>query len=329
MLAGCGGQSRLWTASLPAGVELAGFVDVDREAAARRAEGFDGAVVDTDLRAVLRRVRPHVVLDCTPPEAHLGVTLMALGAGCHVLGEKPMADSLEHARLMIGAARSAGRVYAVSQNFRFRASVRRLRRLLEALGPLTSVHADLFVGPHFGGFRDRMAHPLLLDMAIHHFDVARSLTGADPVAVWCREWNPPGSWYDGDAAAVCVFELTDGLVFSYRGSWCAEGRFTGWNGEWRLLGTRGTATWLGEQHEPRAEVVAGAGGFFSEHEAVPLPPLEGDDEEGVATALAHFFDCLASGEAPETACEDNVKSLAMVFAAIDSARTGARVPVRW
>lgn len=55
---------------------------------------------------------------------------------------------------------------------------------------------------HFGGFRDKMPSPLILDMAIHHFDLARYMSGADPVAVYAKEFNPAGSWYKGDVSAT-------------------------------------------------------------------------------------------------------------------------------
>ena len=42
-------------------------------------------------------------------------------------------------------------------------------------------------------------------MAIHLFDAARALTGADPVSVYCDSYNPPWSWYEGPAAAAAVF----------------------------------------------------------------------------------------------------------------------------
>ena len=61
--------------------------------------------------------------------------------------------------------------------------------------------ADFFIGAHFGGFRDEMAHVLLLDMAIHTFDQARKILGADPVSVYCHEFNPAGSWYAGASSA--------------------------------------------------------------------------------------------------------------------------------
>lgn len=229
VLVGCGGISGAWLKALgeiPA-VELVGLVDLDEGAARRRAAEFGLGAVATgaDLAAMLDRTAPDLVFDCAVPGAHVAVTLAALERGCHVLGEKPLADTMDGARRLVAAARSAGKLFAVIQNRRYNANIRRLRRFLDsgAIGPLTTVTSDFFIGAHFGGFRDRMVHVLLLDMAIHTFDAARFLTGADPAAVYCKEWNPAGSWYERDAAAVAIFELTGGLVYTYRGSWCAEG----------------------------------------------------------------------------------------------------------
>jgi predicted dehydrogenase len=76
------------------------------------------------------------------------------------------------------------------------------------------VNADFYIGAHFGGFRDQMQHVLLLDMAIHSFDQARMVMQADPVSVYCREWNPKGSWYQHGASVVAVFEMTGGIVYT-------------------------------------------------------------------------------------------------------------------
>ena len=179
VLAGCGGISRAWldaVRDIP-DLRMAGFVDIREEAARARAEeyGWHGAIVGRELTTVLAATRPGVVFDCTVPEAHLGVTLEALRHGCHVLGEKPLADSMTHARQAVEAAQAAGKIYAVMQNRRFDANIRRLCRFLAsgAIGPVTTVNCDFYIGAHFGGFRDHMAHVLLLDMAIHTFDAAR------------------------------------------------------------------------------------------------------------------------------------------------------------
>jgi predicted dehydrogenase len=312
---------------------IVGLVDLRVEAARRRAEQFalHDALVGDDLAATLRQARADVVFDCTVPEAHLPTTLTALAHGCHVLGEKPMADSLEHARQMVAAAQDAGKLYAVIQNRRYDAQARRVRRLVAsgALGPITTINSDFFLAPHFGGFREQMRHVLLLDMAIHTFDMARLLSGADPVSVYCKEWNPSGSWYAHGASAVAIFELSDGTLYTYRGSWCAEGLPTSWESDWRLVGTRGSARWDGGAGFA-AEVVAGNGGFTSTLAPVELPPLAPEDGvDGHAGLIAEFVRCVRAGSRPETVCTDNIKSLAMVFGAIRSAEEGRQVAISW
>ena len=334
LLVGCGGISRAWLKGIAGmeAVQVVGLVDIVEQAAQERAAEFslDGALIETDLQAALQDAQPDVVFNCTIPEAHVDVTLAALQHGCHVLSEKPLADSMDNARRMVAAAEQAQRLFAVIQNRRYDPNIRRLRRLLAAgtIGQITAVNSDFYIGAHFGGFRDRMEHVLLLDMAIHSFDAARLISGADPVSVYCKEWNPAGSWYDHDASAIAVYEMSDGIVYAYRGSWCSEGLNTTWECDWRIVGDKGSVTWDGAERF-RAETVAGTGGFRSEMSSVEMPPQDPADRVGGhAGQIADFLDCVQSGRVPETAGADNIKSLAMVFGAIESAAQGKEIAVR-
>jgi predicted dehydrogenase len=331
VLAGCGSISRSWLTAIREmpDVKLVGFVDLFPQTAGERAAefGWTQAAIGSDLPAMLAETRPDCVFDCTIPEAHTNVTLTALQHGCHVLGEKPLADSLANARQSVAAAEAAGKTYAVIQNRRYDPNLRRLCDFLAAgaIGPVTTVNADFYIGAHFGGFRDRMRHVLLLDMAIHTFDAARKISGADPLAVYCHEWNPTGSWYDHDASAIVLFELSGGLVFSYRGSWCSEGLNTTWESEWRIVGTQGSVRWNGADVF-QAQAVAATGGFFSQWEDLTLPPAA-DMLTGHAGVIREFVDSIRSGSTPETVASDNIKSLAMVFGAIASAERRQRVEI--
>jgi predicted dehydrogenase len=335
VLAGCGGISGAWLKAFPGipGLEIAGLVDIREEAAQKRRNefGLADSRVGTDLNAMLEATRPEVVFDCTIPEAHYAVVRSSLAHGCHVLGEKPLADTLAKALEMVEAAKRSGKTYAVIQNRRYDARIRRLRSFLRSgsIGRLTTLNSDFYLGAHFGGFRDHMEHVLILDMAIHTFDAARFISGADPVRVYCKEWNPAGSWYDHAASALCIFEMTDGVVYCYRGSWCAEGMNTTWECDWRAIGDRGSVLWDGAEGF-RAQSVVSTGGFVSELRAVEVPPnSEPDKEGGHAGQIADFLRCIRSGEMPETVCTDNIKSIAMVFAAIESASSGLPVEVRY
>ncbi|MGO4849973.1 Gfo/Idh/MocA family protein [Inquilinus sp. 2KB_12] len=331
---GCGAMSRAWFSAAAEidDLEIVGLVDLDLERARSRAAefGLAHAEIGTDLDALLNRLKPDLLFDVVVPGARREVALAGFAHGCHVLSEKPMADSMAAARDMAAAAKAAGRVHAIIQNRRYLAGIRRIRRLVEsgAIGDLTGVHCDFFVGPHFGGFREEMEHVLLLDMAIHTFDAARLVAGRRPVAVYCHESNPAGSWYAHGASAHAIFELEGGGVLTYRGSWCAEGLRTSWESAWRLTGTCGSLSWDGAE-DFRAEVATDRrDGLFFAPEAIEVPPLDPADRVGGHLGVMRdFVDAIRAGTEPETVGHQNIHSLAMVFAAIDSARQGRRVAI--
>ena len=323
-------MGRTWGANLKAHpeVEIAGWVDLRLGAAAEAAEGLgvSPAYTGDDLGKALAEVKPDFVVDVTVPEAHHDVTLTALAAGIPVLGEKPMAASMAEAREMVAASEKSGTLYMVSQSRRYDARLAAYRALMEdKIGALGILNSDFYLGAHFGGFRDEMAHVLLLDMAIHTLDAARYVSGADPVSVYCEEFNPAWSWYQGASSATALYEMTGGLRYTYRGSWCAEGRPTSWEADWRAVGPGGTALWDGES-APTASVVSGTDGFLRDFDTVTAE-VPSDVPGGIAGSLRDFLNALQTGATPMGECHDNIKSLAMVFAAIESAQTGQRVRV--
>jgi predicted dehydrogenase len=329
LLVGAGGMGQTWAKNLAANpaVRLAGWMDIRPGAAAEAIEKHQLAGVGPfdELGKALEELRPDFLVDVTVPQAHCEVTLAALAAGVPVLGEKPMADSMAAARRMVNASERAGRLYMVSQSRRYDARVLALGKLIgQYVGRLGILTSDFFLGPHFGGFREQMASVLLLDMAIHTFDNARQISGADPLSVYCEEFNPAWSWYDGDACATALFEMTGGLRYTYRGSWCAQGLGTSWQSEWRAYGPGGSASWDGE-NAPVAARMTGKSGFIPESEKITAT-LE-DIPAGIAGALAEFLKALRTGQTPQGECHDNIKSLAMVFAAVESSQTGKRVKV--
>jgi predicted dehydrogenase len=332
---GCGQMGQGWVESAAAtpGLAIVGLVDLNRRAAEETAARFklSPGVVYGSLKEALAATRADVVFDVTVPEAHEAVVVAALNSGCHVLGEKPMSDSLQSAQRMVAAANRTGKIYAIAQTQRYRPPIRALHSFLAggAIGAVQEAHADFFIGPHFGGFRDQMDFPLLMDMSIHAFDAARFLTGADPHSVYCHSFNPARSWYKGDASVVVIFEMTGGVVFCYRGSWCALGERTDWHSHWRILGSAGSVVWDGEMAF-NAEVIepTAAPAFFNPTRKleVPVTPMP---FERHAAAMAEFVAALRAGRLPETNCQDNIKSLAMVLAAVESAKTGRKVAVQW
>lgn len=331
LLVGCGSISiqELKGLTARADVEVVGLVDLKEENARARASefGLDRAEISSDLAGALKRLDPDVVVDCTVPSAHASVVIPALEHGCHVLGQKPMADTLENARAMVKAASKAKGTYGLIQTSRHSAGPLALREFL-ASGRIGEVHTlDLrfFAGMHFeNDFRLTMEHSLLLDMAIHAFDLSRFISGKDAMSVYAQDWNPPGSWFGHGASAAAIFRMTDGARFVYHGSWCAEG--VGGN-DWRVIGSEGSAVLKGSSIQAHRAKWR-PGNFKAELEDISteVAPLA-KEASGHVGAVNDFFDALNEGREPIAPPEDNIKSLAMVLAAFKSAEEGREVEI--
>jgi predicted dehydrogenase len=320
VVAGAGSMGRAWLGAIAASgeVRLAGVADLDVDLARRAADELGGADVPVGPDAVelARRTGAQALIDVTVPPAHHPVTTAGLFAGLPVLGEKPVAATLAEALSLAAAAETSGELFMVSQSRRWNPQLFALRDLVASLGPVAVVTTQFLRASHFPGFREEMADPLLVDMAIHPFDGARFLLGSEPVSVYCEAFNPPWSWFAGSAAASAVFTLRSGARYVYTGSWCAPGAETSWNGEWRVSAEGGSAAWDGET----APTVHRTGAPAAEA-ASP----DGGGRLGIAWALHEFVAALRTGEVPMGEVHENVMSLAMVEAAVESAASGARV----
>lgn len=329
VVAGAGSMGRAWLRTVEANddVELAGIADlaVDVATAAAAELGHPGLPVGPDAVDLARQVDAEAIINVTIPAAHHPVTTAALLAGFPVLGEKPVASTVADGLSLAACAELTGKLFMVSQSRRYNKHLFAAKARAQALGRVGVVSVDFFKAPHFGGFREEMASPLLLDMAIHQFDMARFLLDADPVSVLCEEFNPAWSWYAGNAAATATFEFEGGARFAFTGSWCSPGLETSWNGSWRISGERGTVLWDGD-HEPTAAVAAqGEGGVGRSIAASAVDPgdaIAGSLREFVAAVRA---DPARTGAMPMGEVHTNVMSLAMVEAAIESASLGRRV----
>ena len=310
---GAGAMGRGWLRTVRANpdIELVGLVDLDVDLAARAAaeSGHAGVPVADSLAALLPSVSADALINVTIPEAHASTTQQALFAGLPVLCEKPIAPTVATGLAMAAASEASGRLLMISQSRRYFNGFTQLRQMVGDLGRIGTVTCEFFKAPHFGGFRDAMDHPLLVDMAIHTFDAARALLNSNPVSVYCDAYNPSWSWYAGDAAANAIFTFADGVRFGYHGSWCAPGQETSWNGTWRVSAENGTAGWDGD-HEPTVERI--------DDPAAKVPPSP-EAPEQIAGSLAEFVGHLRAGTVPQTRAAANVLSLAMVEAAVRSA----------
>jgi predicted dehydrogenase len=91
---------------------------------------------------------PDTVLICTPPQLHIPQAQQGVRAGCHVLCEKPLSDTLEGVDVLAGLAAAEGKKVMVALCFRYHAGLLMAKRFLEEgqVGRLVSVRA--LMGEH-------------------------------------------------------------------------------------------------------------------------------------------------------------------------------------
>ncbi|MEA3408683.1 MAG: Gfo/Idh/MocA family oxidoreductase [Chloroflexota bacterium] len=314
---GVGGMGQTWLKTVAASeeVEHVAWVDVDEQVLEEKCKEyhFSPHHCYASLQEALQKEEADGLINVTPPQYHKAISCAALEAGLHVLSEKPLADSIKSATDIVERAEEAGATLMVAQNYRYRDVTATLRETLASgrYGAPGQVQVNFFKGPHFGGFREKMDYPLIIDMSIHHFDLMRYILDADPKAVSGYSWNPQWSWFAGDASVCLFFEFENALSVVYNGSWCSTGAETSWNGDWRIECEKGV---------------------ILSHDDTVYAAKTGDSPQSVAskggkrsnqTYLLHeFYEAVTEGSLPATHGRDNLKSLRMVFGAVEAVRTG-------
>ena len=319
---GVGGMGKAWwtnaTRDSP-DFELAAIVDISDAALSEAGEalGLSPKLRFKSLKRAMAKVRADAVLTVTPPPVHVQHAKLAFASGLHLITEKPIADNLKNARLMVQLAQDAGKQLLVTQNYRFHPPMQALKRLVreKPVGDLGHGHIDFYIGADFtGSFREKMEYPLLVDMAIHHFDLIRSVTGKNIARVMVQSNKPSWSWYEHDPMLKMLLELEDGTPFSYSGDWSALGKQTGWNGAWRLQCAQGSINYEND------EVMIWRCDRWSKNKTSEKVTVEEAAQNPQAKLLADFARAIRTNQPPETNGSDNLWSFATVIAGVLSAK---------
>lgn len=311
--------------------ELAAVVDLHEEALRATCDPISLPEVQRfrSLDDALAGVEADAALVVVPPEVHVPVAVQCLEAGLDVLVEKPFAPSVAEAAQIVKRATELDRTVMVTQSFRFKRGPQTVRKLVDegAAGEIEVVDVRFSKAPPFEGFRAEMDEPLIVDMAIHHFDFVRGLLGLEPTRVRALSFNPSWSWFRGNASAFVQFETNAGAHISYSGSWVSRNRETTWDGSWEIQGAAGSISWEQNrvQYRPspenfgltvyRRDMLELGDGVME----VPLVQLPAEERAGT---LLEFTSARRERRPPQASGEDNLRSLALVYAAVESTRNG-------
>ena len=326
---GVGGFGSRWAEVLANNkkVQVVGLVDISKEELAKTCKkyGYANDICYTDLDKALKTVSADILVCVTPPDYHLEHTTKAMQAGLHVICEKPMANTLEDCIGMLHASREYGRQLAISQNYRYRPEIMAMHTLIQegAIGKIGQIKLDFYKGWYFDetNFRQTMPHPIIIDMSIHHFDLLRFITRLEAETVQGESWNPHWSHNEGDTSAALLMKLSNGARFVYNASWCAQGDFCDWNGNWLIEGDKGSIV-----YKQGKITLNHAAGRYTIDQSEKVKPLKMSltDQDYV---LNEFMKAVQNGTEVETTVADNLRSIRMVFASVTAVDTHTEVEI--
>ena len=197
----------------------------------------------TDIDKAVEEQKPDAVILVVPPRLHIPLAKKLAAKGIAVLCEKPICEDLAEAEEFLKICEAENRACSIAENFRYRPVMREAKKMLldGAVGKIIRVSCK-YASCHpdaSNAYHGALQHPLLCDVTVHHLDVARYLTGAEPKTVACTEHAAWHTWYQHRPATADISsEMTADIFFTYSGTTASPVSVTDSFGEWEIMGDR-------------------------------------------------------------------------------------------
>ena len=166
-----------------------------------------------DFEALKANAAVQVVYVVTPNGLHKDYVIGALGAGKHVLCEKPMATSSADAQAMVDAAKQAGRKLMIAYRCQYEPYNRAVQKLVrgKSFGPIgfiDAVNTQNMAAPDQWRFNKQLAGGgALPDIGLYCLNGARFLSGEEPVEITARTWSTPNDERFPEVEETVAFTL--------------------------------------------------------------------------------------------------------------------------
>lgn len=163
----------------------------------------------SDYRDMMKRTDLDLIVNATPSHLHVPVSLELLEAGFHVLCEKPLARTTEEVDQLVAAAKKAGKVIAIFQQYRYFPVIQEINKVLQSgvLGRIVqiSISASSFARRWDWQTLKAKNGGSLMNTGVHFVDLSLQWLGAETTPnVMCR-MDSANSF--GDAEDFCKLLL--------------------------------------------------------------------------------------------------------------------------
>lgn len=316
--------------------ELAAFYNPTRKRAEDMAAKYGGKVYDTP-EALLADPEIDAVSVCAANYAHAELAIKAMRAGKDVLCEKPMAVTLEDCEAMVKVAKETGRTLMIAHNQRFAKAHVKAKALIDAgtIGRIVTFRTTFgHGGPETWSInpgkntwffdKSKAAMGAMADLGVHKTDLIHYLTGERVVRTTAKvatldKRGENGELIGVDDNAMCIYEMTGGIVGTMTASWTFYGAE---DNSTVLYGTKGIMKIYDDP--AHSIVVTLADGTRELYDVEQIQTNDNQTKSGVIDA---WIDCLKNRTAPAVTGEDALYAMRAVFASLRSSELGAAVEI--
>ncbi len=287
-----------------------------------------------EIEEAINESHADIVDICLPNFLHHRAVLAAARAGKHVIIEKPLAMTLEEADEMIAACVKAGVKLMYAEELCFAPKYERVRKLVNenAVGPVYMLkQSEKHSGPHSDWFYDvnQSGGGVLMDMGCHGLAWFRWMLGGRPkvVSIYAsmNTFLHKGRT-KGEDNSITIVEFENGVTGVCENSWARHG---GMDDRVEVYGTGGVI--YADLFQGNAALTFSEKGYgyalekASTTQGWTFTVFEEAFNQGYPQELKHFVECVRENKQPLVTGEDGRAVLEMMYAAYESARTGAKV----
>ena len=326
---GCGGFGAYWLEVIMPRIasfaEVAAAVDVNPEALknAQKYVGLPSEKCYTDLKTAIKENDADFVNVVVPMHLHEAVIDEAFGAGLDVICEKPLGHDMESCVRIYQKAKETGRKLAITMSHRFEVEKQTVENMVKSgdYGKLNYVVSRLTMKRNPDMHEESDAVTMIAGALIHNMETVRGICGCDVKKIYADCWvgHPEIS---GAASGLVIMEMENGTRAVLEESFANGSAMDGWSDEY-LRAECMDATIVADHRQ--VTVRSDMGYPYPKEAKIPLRENEYWDH---ALIIRQFVDWLDGGDPPITWYEENLQCCAMVFAAIESVKTGETVDVQ-
>ncbi len=290
-----------------------------------------GYPVETDLAEALKKHKPEAVIVANPTSLHLDVAIPAAQAGCHVLLEKPVSNSLDRLDVLQKAAQKSGSKILVGFQFRYHPTLNKARELIQqgALGKILTVHAHWGEYlPNWHPWEDyRQSYAARADLGggvivtvTHPLDYLRFLLG-DVESLWSFNGHVSPLEIDVEDIAEIGLKFSNGAIGSVHLNYVQRPPIH----RLEIVGTQGTLRWDDADGILHFFKMPAEFGTWNDNppaavvEQYKLP--DGFERNQLfAAQTRHFVETVRGESEPACSLDDGVQALRLALAAKESSK---------